>query len=359
MRVQKIYIKFMAKGDPSSGLFYKFPVNTLNIFVKDNVIVDKEFVNWLSDYANTGGFNIYLTKDNLKLSSCCRLVNDHKELMKHNVDSFGNGGGSGSIGSHRVVTLNLFNIKKSGYDLDYYADLAMKGLKAHRELLRDLIDKGFLRFFQPMDGFKFFDLDRMFFSTLGFIGLYETCKGKIDDMEKLIIKLRDLSFKMAEKYSVPVNVEQIPAESAAYKLADGEEHQILSNQYLPLWEDYDILDRIEVAGRLDSLITGGSITHLNIGSKLSKEQFLKLINLCAEKGVNHFALNPVFSICDKEHTTMTKVDKCPICNSENIEYYTRIVGYFSKVKSSWSPKRQELDFPNRKWLEFDKEKVKT
>ena len=48
------------------------------------------------------GFNIYISSGN-KIASCCRLIND---LDLAGIDSFGNGGVS--LGSHRVVTLQIW-----------------------------------------------------------------------------------------------------------------------------------------------------------------------------------------------------------------------------------------------------------
>ena len=42
---------------------------------------------------------------------------------------------------------------------------------------------------------------------------------------------------------------------------------------------------------------------------------------------------------DCGHTVNAPIDKCPICNSTNIRYWTRIIGYLTAV-DNWSKGRQ-------------------
>ena len=103
-------------------------------------------------------------------------------------------------------------------------------------------------------------------------------------------------------------------------------------------------------GEIQRLMTGGSIVHINIDSKITKSQAKRLIEDSVKYGMAHFALNAVYVEC-KECGTVVKghLHKCPNCGSENIEKYTRIIGYFAKV-SGFSPARRKYDFPRRKFL---------
>ena len=94
--------------------------------------------------------------------------------------------------------------------------------------------------------------------------------------ERVLAAINAENAKMAKKYGTPHNMEQVPGESSAVKLArkdallgyelhEGDAPALYSNQFLPLWtEGVDVLDRIRVQGRLDSLCTGGGqhLTHL-------------------------------------------------------------------------------------------------
>lgn len=71
-KVQEIYIRLIAKKDPSTGLPYRFPVNTLNIYVTEkNEIIDKKFFELSCKYNVEGLFNIFISKGKAKLASCC------------------------------------------------------------------------------------------------------------------------------------------------------------------------------------------------------------------------------------------------------------------------------------------------
>ena len=343
IRVQKIYGGFIAKKDPKSGFPYRFPITTVNLHFKDGEFQDKDFYQWFTSIGQEGLFNIYITEDFGKLASCCRLMNDVKLMTQLlSVDSFGNGGVN--IGSHRVITLNLYKIIKDSKNLEHLFNLASKGLIAHRKLMKHLIDKRFLKFFNPL---QWFDLDQMFFSTVGFIGAFEACDGDVEKMAGLLKTLRDLSMKMAVKFRAPINLEQVPGETAAIKLAKGTPHQILSNQYIPLWVDEDLFTRIELAGRFDQLVTGGAITHLSVGNGMDSKQFKQLVDFAAQRGARHFAVNPVFYKCVNGHASRGKTSVCGVCGGEIDEMMTRIVGYFAPI-SSWNPKRQE-EFERRIW----------
>ena len=46
--------------------------------------------------------------------------------------------------------------------------------------------------------------------------------------------------------------------------------------------------------------------------------------------------------------TVSKNDKCSICGSNIINYYTRVVGFLTNIKN-WNKTRREEDFPNRQF----------
>lgn len=100
--IQKIVIRFLAKGTPDGGV-YPFPVLTANFILDENKeIKDKEFLQFIVEHNSKGIFNFYCSNDARKYSMCCRFQPDYKDL---HFDSFGNGGIN--VGSIKVVTVNL------------------------------------------------------------------------------------------------------------------------------------------------------------------------------------------------------------------------------------------------------------
>jgi len=316
---------------------------------------------------------------NAKVASCCRILNDFKELLKYRgIDSFGNGGIN--IGSARVATINLPRIaleakqlakkssKKYGINIEklvrtiLITRIIQAGalLVSHRELLKDRINQGFLKFFKPLG---WLDLDRMFFSTVGLVGIYEfaellgydlATKEGINFIKDILILINDKVRELSQKWGVPFNVEQIPGETAAITLAKKDkllydtEYTLYSNQFIPLWKDILLTERIEIDGILDEYFGGGVISHLNVGKILTTDHVEKITEYAIEKGLRHFALNLVFSRCKNGHVVNNDIDVCPTCGSTEITKLTRIVGYFVPI-NNWVKERREWEFKNRVW----------
>ncbi|MCK4650839.1 anaerobic ribonucleoside-triphosphate reductase [Candidatus Babeliales bacterium] len=355
MELQKIFCNWFYKGDPSNGLPYRFPVVTLNLRVDEKGnIIDKESFEYFSRInLDKGCFNIYISSGN-KIASCCRLTND---LDLAGIDSFGNGGIS--LGSHRVVTINLARIGKISKSYEQVIDLlkvqlekAKDSLLAHRKLLTNRLDFGFLPFFK----YGIMHMNRMF-STFGVNGVYEcleelgysilTSKGKQIASDILEV-IRSYSRECSIKYKCPFNIEQVPAESLAIKFAAkdkllyGMDYPIYANQFIPLWVECDIVERIKLDGVFSKILTGGGISHLNVGEKLtSPEQMKKLIVYAIKSGCEHFAINYNFCKCKNDHITISGPStKCSICGDKIVEQYTRIIGYLTPV-SAWNKGRQK------------------
>ena len=84
----------------------------------------------------------------------------------------------------------------------------------------------------------------------------------------------------------------------------------------------------------------GSALHCNLDEHLSKEQYLKLIDFAVQEGTSYFTFNVPNSKCeDCGHIVKAPITKCPKCESEDITWYTRIIGYLRPI-SAFSRDRQ-------------------
>jgi ribonucleoside-triphosphate reductase len=124
-----------------------------------------------------------------------------------------------------------------------------------------------------------------------------------------------------------------------------------SNQFIPLWGDATIWERLETDGRYNKLITGGGIVHAQIGEKVTAKQAENIIKFAVKSGCEHFALNAVYSQCSKDHTTFGKIETCPVCGEKIKDYLTRVVGFFVKV-SNMNKTRREWEFPKRTFIDL-------
>lgn len=358
-RVQDIYLGVFMAG--TNGTPFRFPVTTFNLACdkKTRAMTDPQYLDEMSEKIASGLFNVYVSDDTRKFASCCRMINDVTTM--YGIDSFGNGGIN--IGSTRVIAMSLPEIASrmvEGEDnaIEKYTTMVCRTLKAHRELLRENVNAGFLKFFKH--GIE--NLDRNYFSTVGYVGLYEAAKIlrpdlKEDDLEgiakvqkEILSKINSVSKKVSKKLSFPCNLEEVPGESAAWKLAEkfyGNVGVCFSNQYVPLSVDCDILSRIKVAGMLDSESSGGAITHINLAEKITGEQAKAIVMMAAKHGMTHFAPNYTFTTCDKSHQGIGIHKECKTCGSKEVKHVTRIIGYLAPVEA-WSLPRQH-EYKTRRW----------
>lgn len=354
-----------------------FPVVTACFSLKPGdgrELADEAFVKNIARHNLRYGFiNIYVGETST-LSSCCRLRSNAADLGYAN--SFG--AGSTKIGSLGVVTLNLPRLARAASQqraeagkaealglflglLDDSVRLAGQINNAKRVFLRDRIRRGSL----PLYSLGYMDLARQF-STCGFTGLYEALyilgyglreEDGLAAAERILGRINETNAELSRLYGAPHNMEQVPAETSAVKLAAKDSAQgrnpegwpLYSNQFLPLWaEGVDLLDRIRVQGRLDGYCTGGAICHLNISERLSDPAVMEgLIRHAAAEGVVYFAINYVLNRCAAGHMSVGHgLDACPVCGLPITDVFTRVVGFLTNTKH-WNATRREHDWPQR------------
>ena len=331
-------------------------------------IQDKAFLKKIARHNLKYGFiNIYCGESST-LSSCCRLRSSISDLGYSNTF----GAGSTKIGSLGVVTLNLPRLARTAEGsfpaflglLRQSTGTASRINHAKRTFIKDRIERGSL----PLYTLGFMDLSRQY-STCGFTGLHEAMSILGFDMlteeglqaaEDTLTVINETNAKLSKLLGTPHNMEQVPAESSAVKLAkkdallglNPEGIPLYSNQFLPLWEEgADLLDRIRVQGRLDGHCTGGAICHLNVATAITDPAVMEaLIHHAAESGAVYFAVNYQINRCAQGHMTGGRDDACPVCGAPVIDTFTRVVGFLTNTKH-WNKTRREHDWPERTFAE--------
>ena len=369
--LSKYFFEYFNDINGKEGMF-TFPVMTLSLsLTPEGEYIDPKFKKWISKYNCTKSFsNVFIGEPDI-YSSCCRLSNNIKEAGGLGFqNSFGVGGLS--LGSHRVAGLNLARISllesENPNILEDDIELLHKILFAHRRLIKDKISRGVM----PLYTSEWISIDRQY-STIGITACnqYVANKGldiKTEDGIQCIYKVLKLiedkirDWQADEKSEGCIyNLEAIPAESVAVRLAQADKvlgynnkYKIYSNQYIDLMENCSIYDRFKVQGRLDQLTSGGNILHCNIdGDKpLTPEQYEKIIDLAKECKVKYFGINYAYSECAEGHYTIGKKDKCPICGAPIVETWCRVVGFITP-KSSYNPVRRDYEFDRRVFYSSD------
>ena len=232
--LQEMFIDIFDEGDPlRNGLQFPFPVTTINLGIKVNENGERELEdknNRLLDYITSkdiSKYNIYCS-EGTKVASCCRLINDAEMMsLGEGVNSFG--GSQISLGSHRVVTINFARCALEAQSYDDFKKIITerveemaKILKAHRVLIHKLEKLGC----QPWITNGWINMSHMF-STFGCCGYVEADKflkakfnhADYDYMKDFLVYFNDECKRIAGEMKMIWNIEAIPAEGMAPKLA--------------------------------------------------------------------------------------------------------------------------------------------
>lgn len=340
-----------------------------------NIFEDNDFARWCSDH-NTkwNDSNFFMSNDVTTLSNCCRLLSDTSKL-KGFINSIG--GTALSIGSIKVNTINLVHMfYELGEDVSAKKYLSLlkkrtllccKVLDRVRHIIKRNIEKGLLPNY--CDGGV--ELDKQY-CTIGILGLYELMEkfGYIDTDEfgnkyyseaginfatDIFDILNDIKDNFTTEYSF--NIESVPAEQAAVKLAakdrflfDVKDYEIYSNQWIPLTSKCTIKEKVRTAAILDNKCSGGAIAHINLESNFaSKEEAWFMLNYIASEGVIYFCFNTRINVC-RNHHGFVGTETCPVCGEPVYDTYQRVVGFLTPSNSYSSERKKE--FSAREWYEL-------
>ena len=107
-------------------------------------------------------------------------------------------------------------------------------------------------------------------------------------------------------------------------------------------ETCNLLDKLVLHGRqMTKYLDGGSGLHANLEEHLSFEQYKKIMENAILTGCPYFTFNIPNTICnDCGYISKHKLDHCPQCGSEHLDYATRVIGYLKRV-SKFSEARQK------------------
>ncbi len=330
-----------------------FPVVTAAMLVKEGNPKDTQFADMCAQELSEGNsFFIYQSESADSLASCCRLRNE----ISDNTFSYSLGAGGVSTGSINVITLNMNRLIQQGDHLETQINKIHKYQVAYRKLIEEYKAAGML----PVYDAGFISLDKQFL-TIGINGMVEAAEFlgiKADNNEeyKTFVQSQlkvifDANKRAKKELGYLFNTEFVPAENLGIKNAmwDREDGLIVPrdcyNSYFYPVEDTSInsLDKIMLHGQeIIQYLDGGSALHLNLEEAPNKEGFLKLIRATALAGCNYFCFNIKITICNEcDHIDKKTLQKCSHCESTNIDYGTRVIGYLKRVSNFSTGRQQE------------------
>ncbi|MDR1729467.1 MAG: anaerobic ribonucleoside-triphosphate reductase [Prevotellaceae bacterium] len=356
--LQKRFMKWFNRERTRSVL--TFPVETMALLTGNGEPKDREYGDFTAGmYAEGHSFFTYMSDNADSLSSCCRLRNE----ITDNGFSYTLGAGGVSTGSKSVLTINLNRcIQKAAKEGAHYLffleeviDLAHKAQLAYNENLKYMHEKGML----PLFDAGYINLSRQYL-TIGVNGLVEAAEFLGIDItdnpaySEFVGKVLGLVEMYNKKYrtkEVMFNCEMIPAENVGVKHAKWDReagYRVLRdcyNSYFFIVEDesLNVIDKFRLHGRkYIEHLTGGSALHLNLEEHLSKEQYRQLLRVATQEGCNYFTFNIPNTVCnDCGHIDKRNLKACPQCQSENLDYLTRIIGYMKRVSNFSQPRQKE------------------
>ncbi|WP_213083430.1 anaerobic ribonucleoside-triphosphate reductase [Epilithonimonas caeni] len=337
-----------------------FPVETMALLTENGDVKDKDYGSFTAEmYSKGHSFFTYISDNADSLSSCCRLRNE----ITDNTFSYTLGAGGISTGSKSVLTINLNRCIQSAMNkgipylefLEQVMDLVHKVQLAYNENLKYLESKRML----PLFDSGYINMKRQYL-TIGVNGLVEAAEFlgiEINDnheYENFVQEILGLIEHYNKKYKsaeVMFNCEMIPAENVGVKFSKWDKqdgYQVPRNCYNSYFyivedESTNILDKFKLHGKkYIEHLTGGSALHLNLEEHLSKEQYQQLLRVAILEGCNYFTFNIPNTACnDCGHISKQNLKKCPTCESENLDYLTRVIGYLKRVSNFSVPRQEE------------------
>ena len=369
---QKIYMEVMS--DIRSENMFTFPVNSISLLRQNKKFIDEDFAKWaIKHNMKWSDSNLFIDDSVSSLSNCCRLKSSIEDLGYFNSI----GGTALKVGSVKVSTINLARIALDTNNTEEYIDelkkrtlSTVRALHIIRKIIKRNVEKGLL----PNFAYKLVDFEHLY-NTIGFIGIYETMKkfdyttvdelgnvyytNKAAEFGKLIFDtMRSVADEFIKENSCDymINTEQIPGEQAASKLMNKDKFfypdaniydlPLYGNQFIPLGIKTTLNERIRIQAMFDGFCNGGSILHANIESPFNNfDTAYKMTEYIADQGVTYFAFNTKIQACEDNHAFYGTT--CPVCGKPIATEYTRVVGFYTPIKT-WN-KDRKIEYSMRKW----------
>ena len=375
--IQEFQKKFLeVTAEIRSHNMMTFPVLTISLLRQNGQFIDKQFAEWSVKHNMIwNDSNLFIDDSVTSLSNCCRLKSNIEDILD---GAYFNsiGGTALKVGSVKVSTINLARLalEHPKNEQEYLialkdrVELDCKVLDIIRHIMQRNVEKGLLPNFSK----GLVDFEHLY-NTVGINGIYETMKTfgytKIDKFgnvfyteqaDKFGKRIFEVIHRTKDQFvldkNYKINLEQIPGEQCAAKFLQADkllfpetvvkDLPLYGNQFIPLGIKTTLQERIRIASLFDSYCNGGSIAHINIEAPFASfEQAWKLTEYIADQGLTYFAFNTKIQACKHNHGFYGKI--CPICGEPVDTEYTRIVGFFTPIKTWSAPRKEEYEM--REW----------
>jgi ribonucleoside-triphosphate reductase len=314
-----------------------------------------------------------------------------------------NGGKHFTMGSWQVVSLNLPRMayRANGDDEKLFEesrrlmDLAVKVFKTKKKWLNLVMKNNRIPFAtqRPLDpktgekGTPAVDFSELTF-TMGFVGGNEMAQWHtgyqlhehpeaVKVLVKLILEMQKYKKVLEEKTGLKLALARTPAESTAQRFAIAD---LLTNGYrnqaeklvkgdvgrakslladgakdVPVYYSngthvyvgakVGLLERMDIEQKFFPLLNGGNMFHAWLGdSSPDPEALYKLTKRISTKShVGYYAYTKDLTICNNcGKVTSPIYEQCPNCGASQVEWWSRVTGYYQAVSGWNQAKKREL-----------------
>ncbi|MEM3993382.1 MAG: anaerobic ribonucleoside triphosphate reductase [Desulfurococcaceae archaeon] len=220
------------------------------------------------------------------------------------------------------------------------------------------------------------------FNTIGLIGLPEASailmgepKLWLDGARKDWLRAAELMRRIVEhatetarkwmlEEGVPWNVEEVPGESASPKLAlldlkrypelaeylPDPGNPVYATSIAPYYAPMELPDRVEVEQRVQKYFTGGVMMHIFLGEEAEPEALASLTKKLMDTELVYWSYTPAITHCNNCEKTYTGIyQACPSCGSNNVDIWSRIIGYYRPLRN-WNPQRRREFWTRRHYI---------
>lgn len=191
--------------------------------------------------------------------------------------------------------------------------------------------------------------------AIGYLGVAEMCqalfgKNHVEDKEvhrfalSVVKKIHDFAKEASDRNNLNFSCYASPAENLCFTAMKSLKEQygvienVTSHEYLtnshhcPVWENVSIIKKLEIEAPFCKYPTGGCITYVELDSTFVKntKAVEDIIDYAFKKlDIPYLAFNfPIDSCLDCGYQGEFN-DKCPECDSENIQQLRRVTGYLT------------------------------
>ncbi|NJE42889.1 anaerobic ribonucleoside triphosphate reductase [Thermococcus sp. GR6] len=388
----------LREGD-AIGQPFTFPIPTLMVTAKMLWDDPEVFEAVFTTAAKRGSFywlNTNVIDPDASYAMCCRIAIDKTEMTfafgvseksveeeaieKLERQRFGGLWAMPDVtGSVNVTTVNLprLALKANGDDDKFWEEY-----ERVLQFVRDTTDWFRERYVRLITNYRqMYQMIHLYleefpsshFNTIGILGLPEAAAIYLNEpglwtegTRKDWLKAAELMKEMVEfatararewmkESGTPWNVEEVPGESAAAKLAIRDlrefpwlkdylsdvDNPIYSTSIAPYYGSLELGDRIRIEEKVQRSFTGGVMMHIFLGEEPDPEALAKLTKRLMKTDLVYWSYTPAVTVCNEcGHSTTGLHTHCQRCGSENVEIWSRIIGYYRPLKN-WNPFRKK------------------